>query len=246
MNAVSAEPWQELINSIYLVSVSCFMLFLPLGEYFRWSGLVRQKHRNTSLSLLLCLIGLAAVASYCLGWWISHAFITGPGITGGFGEVSNAWPWSDAMAPHLGQSGASAALLHWFVFFLTSAFVALLVAGPLLERSKGGAILLLGIVAAGVFYPIASAWLWSPRSWMVKLVGFHDAFGAASIHTLAGGFALGALVCLKSRIAVHDVESTADLHASSNALDGRFRRNPYNIRTSGPVALNAFFGFHCK
>jgi ammonium transporter, Amt family len=211
MNTVSAEPWQELVNSIYLVSAICFMLFLPLGQYFQWSGLVRQKHRSPSLSLLLCLIGLAAVASYCLGWWVSHAFTTGPGITGGVGDLTNAWPWSDAMAPHRSQSGANAGLLHWFVFFLKSAFVALLVAGPMLERSKGGAILLLGLVAAGVFYPIASAWLWSPLSWAVKLVGFHDAFGAASIHTLAGGFALGTLVCLKSRIAVHDVENKANL-----------------------------------
>ena len=106
MNIASADLSQELANNVYLVSVICFMLFLPLGQYFRWSGLIRQKHRSPSLSLLLCLIGLAAVASYFLGWWISHAFTTGPGITGGFGDVSNAWPWSDAMAPHLGRSGA--------------------------------------------------------------------------------------------------------------------------------------------
>ena len=214
MNIASADLSQELANNVYLVSVICFMLFLPLGQYFRWSGLIRQKHRSPSLSLLLCLIGLAAVASYFLGWWISHAFTTGPGITGGFGDVSNAWPWSDAMAPHLGRSGAGAGLLHWFVFFLTSMFVASLTAGPMLERSKGGAILLLGIGVASVFYPIASAWLWSPQSWMVKLVGFHDAFGAASIHTLAGGFALGAVVCLNSRIAAHDVENKADVMPS--------------------------------
>jgi Amt family ammonium transporter len=211
MNIASAELSQELANNIYLVSIICFMLFLPVGQYFQWSGLIREKHRSSSLSLLLCLIGLATVASYFLGWWISHAFTTGPGITGGFGDVSNAWPWSDAMAPHLGRSEADEGLLRWFVFFLTSAFVAPLVAGPMLERSKGGAILLLGMCAAGVFYPISHAWLWSPQSWMVKLVGFHDAFGAASIHTLAGGFALGALVCLKSRIATHAVERKADL-----------------------------------
>ncbi len=211
MNIASAELSLELANSVYLVSIIGFMLFLPLGQYLRWSGLIRQKHRGPSLSLLLCLIALVAVASYVLGWGISHAFTTGPGITGGFGDASNAWPWSDAMAPHLGRSGLAAGLLHWFVFFLTSVFVASLVAGPMLERSKGAAILLLGMAAAGVFYPIASAWLWSPESWMVKLVGFHDAFGAAPVHVLAGGFALGALVCLKSRIAAHDIENKAAL-----------------------------------
>jgi Amt family ammonium transporter len=214
MNTACAELSQELANSVYLVSVIGLMLFLPLGQYLRWSGLIRQKHRGPSLSLLLCLIGLVAAASYVLGWWISHAFTTGPGITGGFGDVSDAWPWSDAMAPHLGRSGPAAGLLHWVVFFLTSVFVASLVAGPMLERSKGAAILLLGMGAAGVFYPIASAWLWSPQSWMVRLVGFHDAFGAASVHILAGGFALGCLVCLNSRIAALDVENRAALMPS--------------------------------
>lgn len=211
MNIASPDRSQELVNDVYLVTTICFMVFLLLGQYLRWSGLIRLKHRNPSLSLLACLIGLAAVASYFFGWWISRAFTAGPGITGGFGDLSDVWPWSDAMAPHLGRSGAGAGLLHWFVFFLTSAFVASLAAGPLLERSKGGAILLLGVVASGVFYPIASAWLWSPQSWMVKLVGFHDAFGAASIHTLAGGFALGALVCLNSRVAARDVENQVNL-----------------------------------
>lgn len=191
----------ELANDLYFVFAIGLMLFLLVGQYFRWVGLIREKHRGPSLSLLLCLFGLGAVASYGLGWWLSYAFTSGPGITGGFGDVSSAWPWSDAMAPHFSRSGIADNLLRWVAFFLTSVFVASLVAGPILERSKGGAVLLLALSAAGVFWPIASAWLWSPQSWMVKLVGFHDAFGATPVHTLAGGFALGTLVSIKSRIA---------------------------------------------
>jgi ammonia channel protein AmtB len=208
MDIYSPGLFQELVNDLYLVFAIGLMLFLLVGQYFRWVGLIREKHRSPSLSLLLCLFGLAAVGSYLLGWWISYAFTTGPGITGGFGDASMAWPWSDTMAPHVGRSGAADSLLHWVAFFLISVFVASLVAGPTLERSKGGAVLLLALGAACVFWPLASAWLWSPQSWMVKLVGFHDAFGATSIHTLAGGFALGTLVCLGSRIATYSDENS--------------------------------------
>ncbi len=204
MNIYSPGLFQELANDLYLVSAIGLLLFIPIGQYFRWVGLIREKHRASSLSLLLCLFGLTAATSYVLGWWISYAFISGPGITGGFGDTSNAWPWSDAMGPHVSQSGAADNLLHWVAFFLTSVLVTSLVAGPMLERSKGGAVLLLAVSAGGVFWPMASAWLWSPQSWMVRLVGFHDAFGATAVHTLAGGFALGALVSLEPRIAAYN------------------------------------------
>ena len=207
MTIYSPGLFQELANDLYLVFAIGLMLFILVGQYFRWVGLIREKHRTPSLSLLLCLFGLTAIASYALGWWISYAFTNGPGITGGFGGSSSAWPWSDAMAPNISQSGTGDNLLHWVAFFLTSVLVTSLIAGPMLERSKGGAVLLLAVSAAGVFWPIASAWLWSPQSWMVKLVGFHDAFGAASVHTLAGGFALGVLVSLESRIAAYNEDN---------------------------------------
>lgn len=193
--------FQVLTNDLYLVFVISLMLLLLIGQYFRWVGLIRDKHRSPSLSLLFCLFGMVAVTSYILGWWISYAFSAGPEITGGFGDVSSAWPWSDAMAPHISQPGMAGDLLHWVAFFLTSVLVASLVAGPMLERSKGVAVLLLALSAASVFWPIARAWLWLPQSWTVKLIGFHDAFGATAVHVLAGGFALGVLVSLEPRIA---------------------------------------------
>ena len=201
----------DLVNDLYLVFAISLMLFLPIGQYFRWFGAIREKHRAPSLSLLLCLCGLTAVISYVLGWWISLSFMAGPGITGGFGDASIAWPWSNAMSPHVSQPGFGDNMLHWAVFFFASFLVASLVAGSMLERAGGGAILLLTAGATGVFWPIAAAWLWSPDSWMVKLLGFHDAFGAAAVHTLAGGFALGALVSLKPRIATMESDQSVTI-----------------------------------
>ena len=71
--------FQVLSNDLYLVFVIGLMFFLLIGQYFRWVGLIRDKHRGPSLSLLLCLFGLGAVTSYILGWWLSYAFSTGPG-----------------------------------------------------------------------------------------------------------------------------------------------------------------------
>ena len=201
MHIDSPGVFQVLSNDLYLVFVIGLMFFLLIGQYFRWVGLIRDKHRGPSLSLLLCLFGLGAVTSYILGWWLSYAFSTGPGITGGFGDVSGAWPWFETMAPHVIQPLAVDDFLHWVVFFLTSVLVASLVAGPMLERSKGIAVLLLALSAASIFWPIARGWLWLPQSWTVKLIGFHDAFGATAVHVLAGGFALGILVSLETRIA---------------------------------------------
>jgi ammonium transporter, Amt family len=211
MNDSSPALIKDLANDLYLAFAIGLMLFLPIGQYFRWFGSVREKHRAPSLSLLLCLCGLTAIISYVLGWWISLSFTTGPGITGGFGDASVAWPWSNAMSPHVSRPGFGDHLLHWAAFFLASFLVASLVAGSMLERSRGGAVLLLTATATGVFWPIAAAWLWSPDSWTVKLLGFHDAFGAAAVHTLAGGFALGALVSLKPRIATFESDSSVTI-----------------------------------
>ena len=134
MNVSSAALFKDLAGDLYLVFAIGLMLFLPIGQYFCWLGSVREKHRAPSLSLLLCLCGLTAVVSYVLGWWISVSFTTGPGITGSFGDASIAWPWSNAMAPHVTRPGAGDDLLRWPAFFLASFLVASLIAGSMLER----------------------------------------------------------------------------------------------------------------
>src|ERR1051326_3249909 len=67
MNIYSPGLLQELANDLFLVFAIGLMLFIPIGQYFRWVGLIREKHRFPSLSLLLSLFGLTAIASYVLG-----------------------------------------------------------------------------------------------------------------------------------------------------------------------------------
>jgi hypothetical protein len=63
MNDSSAALFEDLAGHLYLVFTIGLMLFLPIGQYLRWLGSVREKHRAPSLSLLLCLCGLTAIIS---------------------------------------------------------------------------------------------------------------------------------------------------------------------------------------
>ena len=41
---------------------------------------------------------------------------------------------------------------------------------------------------------------WHFDGWMLKILGYHDAYASGVIHAIAGGFALGVLVVLGPRI----------------------------------------------
>ena len=133
----------------------------------------------------------------------------GPGIVPG-GIPAAAWsvgaPWSPLMAAHLsgvnanesGVTAADAALWHrlngvfWGAFLLFSLTTASIVSGGLIERVRSGAFWIMAVVVGSGMWMIAAAWGWSPTGWMVKLLGYHDAYASGVVHAVAGGFALGA------------------------------------------------------
>ena len=51
-----------------------------------------------------------------------------------------------------------------------------------------------------VFWIIDASWGWHSGGWMVKLLGYHDAYASGVIHAIAGGYALGVLVVLGPRL----------------------------------------------
>ena len=51
-----------------------------------------------------------------------------------------------------------------------------------------------------MFWVIDAAWGWHFDGWMLKLLGYHDAYASGVIHAIAGGFALGVLMVLGPRI----------------------------------------------
>lgn len=184
----SQQPLLETLDSVF--AWASFTLSLPMiaGLAMMVTGSVREKQHGTALSSQIRLIGWSVLCAFLIGWWLRQLFVPGPGITGGFGDVSRALPWSSDMGS-AGSVGGSA----WLRFALTSWLVSALVAASLVERIRASSLLLLTGMASAICASVVAAWTWDEQSWLVLLTGTHDAFGAAAIHTLAGGFALGVL-----------------------------------------------------
>ena len=70
----------------------------------------------------------------------------------------------------------------------------------MIERINSGAFWILAVVIGSAAWIIDAAWGWHSGGWMVKLLGYHDAYASGVIHAIAGGFALGILVVLGPRL----------------------------------------------
>jgi ammonia channel protein AmtB len=90
--------------------------------------------------------------------------------------------------------------VFWAAFLLFSWTVASIVSGALIERVKSGAFWLIAVMIGSVTWIIDAAWGWHFDGWMVKLLGYHDAYASGVIHAIGGGTALGVLVVLGPRL----------------------------------------------
>jgi ammonia channel protein AmtB len=59
-----------------------------------------------------------------------------------------------------------------------------------------------------VWWIIDAAWGWHWDGWMVKVLGYHDAYASGVIHAIAGGYALGLLLVLGPRIGKFAADGT--------------------------------------
>jgi ammonia channel protein AmtB len=165
------------------------------------------------------------VTFFFFGWWIYFAFPNGLGF---FNFVNDplpydpnkvAAPWSPLMATHLSgvnatdsafgitADGASgAAVWHrlngvfWGAFLLFSITTASIISGAIIERVRSGAFWLIAVMVGSVTWILDAAWGWSSTGWMVKLLGYHDAYASGVVHAIAGGTALAVLIVLGPRI----------------------------------------------
>jgi Amt family ammonium transporter len=67
-----------------------------------------------------------------------------------------------------------------------------------------------------VTWVIGAAWGWSDSGWMVKLLGYHDAYASGVIHALAGGSALAILIQLGPRIGRFRADGTPRVFPAHN------------------------------
>ena len=153
-------------------------------------------------------------------------------LGGGFGANELANPMSPIMGVNLGDHING---VFWAAFLLFSWTAASIVSGAVIERIRLSAFAILAIAIGSVFWTIDASWGWHFDGWMVKVLGYHDAYASGVIHACAGGFALGVLTVLGPRI-------------GKFASDGTPRnigpRNPWLVTIGIFLIYTGFWGFY--
>jgi len=91
------------------------------------------------------------------------------------------------------------------------------------------------VLIGSVWWIIDAAWGWHYGGWMVKYLGYHDAYASGVIHAIAGGYALGVIAVLGPRI-------------GKFAKDGSPRdippHNPWMLTIGIFLIYTGFWGFY--
>ena len=153
-------------------------------------------------------------------------------LGGGYGANELANPMSPIMGVNLGDHING---VFWAAFLLFSWTAASIVSGAVIERIRMSAFAILAIAIGSVFWTIDASWGWHFDGWMVKVLGYHDAYASGVIHACAGGFALGVLTVLGPRL-------------GKFASDGTPRnigpRNPWLVTVGIFLIYTGFWGFY--
>lgn len=184
----------------YWVTV-VIMFLIHVGFCVYEVGASRRRNHLHTLMKNTMLIPLVTVTFFFFGWWIYWAFPNGPWIYRGEGILWDAAapnaPWADTMGTNLSDRITG---VFWAAFLLFSWTAASIVSGSVIERIQSGAFWIIAVMIGSVTWIIDAAWGWHADGWMVKLLGYHDAYASGVIHAIAGGTALGVLVVLGPRL----------------------------------------------
>ena len=213
-----------IFTEFYYWLTVALMFLIHVGFCIYEVGASRRKNMMHTLMKNTMLIPLVTITFFFFGWWIYFAFPNGPFIFEGKGliDAPNAVPWSELMGPHLGGPPASEGVtaddtaiwaringVFWAAFLLFSWTAASIVSGAVIERVRSAAFWMVAVLVGSVTWIIDAAWGWHWDGWMVKLLGYHDAYASGVIHAIAGGAALGMLVHLGPRIGKFRKDGTA-------------------------------------
>ena len=219
----------------YWVTV-VFMFLIHVGFCMYEVGVSRRRNHLHTLMKNTMLIPLVTVTFFLFGWWIYWAFPNGPWIYQGKGLVlegaSPYTPWSPNMGTNLSDRLTG---VFWAAFLLFSWTAASIVSGSVIERIRSGAFWIIAVLVGSVTWIIDAAWGWHYDGWMVKLLGYHDAYASGVIHAIAGGAALGVLIVLGPRLGRFRPDGTArDIPA----------RNPWLVTIGLFLVYTGFWGFY--
>lgn len=217
----------------YWVTV-VFMFLIHVGFCMYEVGVSRRKNHMHTLMKNTMLIPLVTITFFFFGWWIYWAFPNGPCITGcDIPAAAGAnTAWSDVMAPNMQDRITG---VFWAAFLLFSWTAASIVSGSVIERIRSGGFWILAILIGSVFWIIDASWGWHAEGWMVRLLGYHDAYASGVIHAVSGGFALGVLTVLGPRIGKFSNDGTPrEIHP----------RNPWLVTIGLFLIYTGFWGFY--
>ena len=216
----------------YWVTV-VFMFLIHVGFCMYEVGASRRKNHLHTLMKNIMIIPLVTVTFFFFGWWIYWAFPDFP-LFGGLDLASGAanLPWSENMATNLDDRISG---VFWAAFLLFSWTAASIVSGSVIERIRSSAFWVHAVLIGSVFWIIDAAWGWHYAGWMVRELGYHDAYASGVIRAIAGGYALGVLVVLGPRI-------------GKFAKDGTPRdippHNPWLLSVGIFMIYTGFWGFY--
>ncbi len=190
----------------YWVTV-VFMFLIHVGFCMYEVGTSRRRNHLHTLIKNIMIIPLVTVTFFFFGWWIYWTFPSAfPGIGGiDFAAGTPYTPWSENMGTNLEDRITG---VFWAAFLLFSWTAASIVSGSVIERIRSSALWLHAVMIGSVWWIIDAAWGWHWDGWMVKVLGYHDAYASGVIHAIAGGYALGLLLVLGPRIGKFAADGT--------------------------------------
>lgn len=210
------------------------MFLIHVGFCMYEVGASRRRNHMHTLMKNSMIIPLVTITFFFFGWWLYWALPNGPFITGGI-------EWEAASANSLVSQNMGTHLddritgVFWAAFLLFSWTAASIVSGSVIERINSAAFWVLAVVIGSFAWIIDASWGWHYDGWMVKVLGYHDAYASGVIHAIAGGFALGVLAVLGPRL-------------GKFAKDGTPREilphNPWMVCLGLFVIYTGFWGFY--
>ena len=217
----------------YWVTV-VFMFLIHVGFCMYEVGASRRKNHMHTLLKNIMVIPLVTVTFFFFGWWIYWTFPNAfPGIGGiDFAAGSAYTPWSENMGTNAQDRITG---VFWAAFLLFSWTAASIVSGAVIERIRSSALWMHAVAIGSFFWIVDAAWGWHWDGWMVKILGYHDAYASGVIHAIAGGYALGVIMVLGPRI-------------GKFAADGTPRdippHNPWMLSVGILLIYTGFWGFY--
>ncbi|WP_439510356.1 ammonium transporter [Marinimicrobium koreense] len=197
----------SLLDVFWLVLCSALVFNMQLGFLCLESGLTRSKN-----AINVALKNMTDFALAVLLYWLF-----GFGLM--FGVSVQGWLGMSDFLPAVGHDNGwlSAFFLFQAMFCATAVTI---ISGASAERLRFAAYIWLGVLVAGVVYPVFGHWAWAGghaqgQGWLASM-GFVDFAGSTVVHSVGGWVSLAVLLIIGPRTGRFDVKQPARTMPGSN------------------------------